>query len=275
MPIIWHRTVADEHGDERDETVTRFAYKPNWFVYLQTEGAEIAVLSVPGWDRVRALEALGITEVTFASLDGNTLGYAKGRTIAISPFNPLPYTTTFHELAHALLGHTGAAVHEGADLARNLREVEAEAVALICCEALGLEGAEYARGYIQSWLRGEAIPDASAQRILQGRRSDPTCGSAMIALGYTRRSKESGERTVSLEDQRERITAYCHEDGWHLIDVLIDDGVSGGRRERLRRLADRVRGAGAGVVVVYHLDRFCPRRRGPSRLRPRLRAAWR
>ncbi len=34
-------------------------------------------------------------------------------------------------------------------------------------------------------------------------------GHAMLALGYVRRSKESGGRTVSLEDQRERIAAYC------------------------------------------------------------------
>jgi len=29
-----------------------------------------------------------------------------------------------------------------------------------------------------------------------------------IALGYVRRSKESGARTISLEDQRARIEAY-------------------------------------------------------------------
>jgi hypothetical protein len=56
---------------------------------------------------------------------------------------------------------------------RNLREVEAEAVALLCCEALDLEGAEFARGYIQQWLyRGvgfnaEAIPEKSAQKIFR------------------------------------------------------------------------------------------------------------
>ena len=30
-----------------------------------------------------------------------------------------------------------------------------------------------------------------------------------VALGYVRRSKESGVRSVSLEDQHERIAAYC------------------------------------------------------------------
>jgi site-specific DNA recombinase len=78
----------------------------------------------------------------------------------------------------------------------------------------------------------------------------------MTAIGYIRRSKESGARTVSLEDQRERVAAYCRERGWQLVEVLADDGVSGGRRERLDRLAERVRVTGARFIVVYHLDRF-------------------
>lgn len=53
---------------------------------------------------------------------------------------------------------------------RSLREVEAEAVALVCLEALGLPGAEHCRGYIQHWneRRGaEPIPERSAQRIFK------------------------------------------------------------------------------------------------------------
>ena len=51
-------------------------------------------------------------------------------------------------------------------VSRSLREVEAEGVALLCCEALDLDGAEYARGYLQHWLRTEEIPEQSAQRII-------------------------------------------------------------------------------------------------------------
>lgn len=83
-----------------------------------------------------------------------------------------------------------------------------------------------------------------------------TKGPCVVAIGYIRRSKESSERTISLEDQRERIAGYCAEKGWRLGETLADDGVSGGRRERLDRLAERVRVTGARVVVVYHLDRF-------------------
>ena len=80
--------------------------------------------------------------------------------------------------------------------------------------------------------------------------------SAIVALGYARRSKESTARTVSLEDQRARIETYCQEHEWSLAEVVADDGVSGGRRQRLERLAERVKVTGARVIIVYHLDRF-------------------
>ena len=56
---------------------------------------------------------------------------------------------------------------------RSLAEVEAESVSLLCCESLGLDGAEFCRGYIQNWLsRGsgsnaEPIPEKSAQKIFR------------------------------------------------------------------------------------------------------------
>ena len=89
--------------------------------------------------------------------------------IAISPLNPLPHKTTFHECAHVLLGHTTeGAQHDGEQTPRNLRECEAEAVALLCCAALDLPGVDCARGYIQNWWgAGNPIPERSAQKILK------------------------------------------------------------------------------------------------------------
>jgi hypothetical protein len=65
-----------------------------------------------------------------------------------------PYKTRFHELAHVVLGHTSeadAGLTDSEMTPRSLREVEAEAVALVCLEALGLPGAAHCRGYIQHW----------------------------------------------------------------------------------------------------------------------------
>jgi hypothetical protein len=77
----------------------------------------------------------------------------------------MPAKTAFHELAHIELGHTSEAIHDSETTPRSLREVEAEAVALLCLESLGMDGAEYCRGYIQNWLQGATIPERSAQRI--------------------------------------------------------------------------------------------------------------
>ena len=38
-------------------------------------------------------------------------------------------------------------------------------LAMLCLEALGLDGSEYCRGYVQSWIGQNAIPERSAQKI--------------------------------------------------------------------------------------------------------------
>jgi hypothetical protein len=119
------------------------------------------------------LEALGIVEEAFNMTDGNCQGYARGRSIAVSPVAELPYKTRFHELAHVVLGHTAeaeAGLTDSELTPRSLREVEAEAVALICLEALSLPGAEHCRGYVQHWNQhrgNDPIPERSAQRIFK------------------------------------------------------------------------------------------------------------
>jgi antirestriction protein ArdC len=153
-----------EAGDE--ERFTRFIYRPRWFVLSQTEGQDVAPTLPPTWEKAKALTALNIAETPFDLLDGNTQGYAKGRSVGVSPLAALPHKTLFHELAHVTLGHTAEGqTHDSEHTPRNLMEVEAEAVALILCETLQLSGAEYCRGYVQEWLRGDVIPERSAQKI--------------------------------------------------------------------------------------------------------------
>jgi hypothetical protein len=172
MPVTCKRREPLEQDDpETPTTFTRFMYVPRWFALSQTDGVGVEPERVGEWDAVRALAALQIAEVPFAHLDGNCQGYASGRTIAVSPVAAAPIKTRFHEFAHVLLGHTtDGAVTDDERTPRSLREVEAEAVALLCLEALSLPGAEYCRGYIQHWnaVRGGApIPGRSAQKIFK------------------------------------------------------------------------------------------------------------
>lgn len=162
MPV----TGKGKDAEGNEETFTRFVYRPRWFVLSQTEGEDVEPTAPPAWDKARALAALNIDEAPFELPDGNTQGYAKGRSVSVSPLAALPHKTLFHELAHVTLGHTAAGpTHDGEHTPPSLAEAEAESVALIMCETLGLPGAEFCRGYIQTWLRGAQIPERSAQKI--------------------------------------------------------------------------------------------------------------
>jgi antirestriction protein ArdC len=168
-PVTVKRTTTADDGSEESTAATWFVYKAYWFVLAQTAGADLPPTPIPSWDQAKALQTLDVTDIPFESLDGNVMGFARGRSIAVSPLNPLPHKTTFHELAHVLLGHTAEGDQNDGELTlRNLRECEAEAVAMLCCAALDLPGVEFSRGYIQSWWgAGNPIPERSAQRILK------------------------------------------------------------------------------------------------------------
>jgi len=167
---LWRPITVKRRNDNEDDEptmLTRFVMRPFWFTLAQTDGQAVEPMMSPAWDRARALAALNVVEVPFAHTDGNVQGYAHGRSMAVSPVAAMPHKTTFHELAHVMLGHTDETVSDGGELPRNLREVEAESVALLCLESLGLPGAEFCRGYVQHWLGAESIPDASACRIFK------------------------------------------------------------------------------------------------------------
>jgi hypothetical protein len=163
MPLTCKK---ENEAGEKEAVITNFVWKPRWFTLSQTEGEPIQAQTSPAWDKGKALAALGIEEIPFTLTDGNVQGYAQKREIAISPIAAMPHKTLLHELAHIELGHTQESEFTDSEhTLRNLREVEAESVALLLCESLELPGAEFSRGYIQSWLRGDVIPEKSAQKI--------------------------------------------------------------------------------------------------------------
>jgi len=170
MPMPFKRTTpTGDTEEEAAEPQTRnaFRFRSYWFVLAQTEGEETYVAPIPGFDLDTALRALNITRTAFDEINGNIQGFARHREIAVNPLVALPHKTTFHEVAHIVLGHTTSdKLVDDEHTPRHLCEVEAESVALICCETLGLDGAEFCRGYIQHWLKSEReIPNHNAAHI--------------------------------------------------------------------------------------------------------------
>jgi hypothetical protein len=166
QPITRGRQSEDD--EDAGDLYTVFVWRPRWFVLSQTdaiEGREYTPPALPGWDRAQALAALDVREVPFTHLNGNTQGFSTpDRTVAISPVAAHPERTLLHELGHIVCGH----FDESATLAGPTMEVEAEAVAYLCADALGLGGADEARGYIQHYLaRGGRLDEPTARRIFK------------------------------------------------------------------------------------------------------------
>jgi antirestriction protein ArdC len=173
---------------EDTSLATVFVYKPHWFVLSQTDGEEYVPTVLPTWTEAQALHNLMIDRVRFTHSNGNCQGYAMNRTVSVSPVAALAHKTLFHELAHIVLGHTaeGQTLDDHELTPRNLREVEAESVAMICCASLNLSGEPESRGYIQSWMGKEKIPERSAQRIFKA-------ADTILKAGYPQVSKNPAE----------------------------------------------------------------------------------
>ncbi len=81
----------------------------------------------------------------------------------------------------------------------------------------------------------------------------------MNAIGYVRVSTEEQVREgVSMENQREKIAAYCLLNELVLLEIICDDGISAKNlnREGMRILMGMVTSGKVDAVIVYKLDRL-------------------
>ena len=86
----------------------------------------------------------------------------------------------------------------------------------------------------------------------------------LTAVGYVRVSTDEQARDgVSLEAQQARIRAYAEAKALRLVNVLVDDGVSGKSLERpaLQELLAQCKRGAVAHVIVWRLDRLTRRTR--------------
>lgn len=166
-PFICKRKNEGDTEENSSVGYTKFGFVAGAFVLAQTDGADYEQPTFAnGWDAKKAAENLGLTEIPFEHHDGNVQGYARGREFAVNPLAQLKIKTTAHESCHCLLHFTTGETFVSSDkVDKSEREMEAEATAMIVLDSLGLPGAEYARGYLQSWWGTSPIPEKNAQRI--------------------------------------------------------------------------------------------------------------
>lgn len=136
------------------------------FDVSQTDGQELPEPARVGGDPAHHLAALQeIVQAKGITLDHDDLpqgadGVSRGGRISIRPgLEPAhELSVTVHELAHELL-------HRGEDrktISKTVRETEAEAVAFVACQAIGLQTGTAASDYIQLY----AGPDEKAAETL-------------------------------------------------------------------------------------------------------------
>ncbi|MCP4878348.1 MAG: ArdC family protein, partial [Gammaproteobacteria bacterium] len=101
QPVLINK--KDENGeivrgeDGKPEKRKIFIFRNRWFFLSQTEGDEVELETGSEWDKAKALAELEITEENFSHASGNAQGYAKEKTLAVSPLAELPHKTLFHE----------------------------------------------------------------------------------------------------------------------------------------------------------------------------------
>lgn len=78
-----------------------------------------------------------------------------------------------------------------------------------------------------------------------------------IAIGYIRVSTtEQADSGLSLEAQRTRIEAYCAANGWELLSIFADAGVSAKTLDRLTLLNALKALKPGSVLIGLKLDRL-------------------
>ncbi len=118
--------------------------------------------------------------------------------------------TLAHEIGHALL-HDPEITSTG-DLARGLKELEAESVAYVICRALGMETGEYSFGYVVGWSGG-------GEQAVAGIKSSMTrIQRAAAAVLATFESEEPVVEAVNV------VSAGVTIEKWRNLDSGLDAG---------------------------------------------------
>lgn len=176
MPLSKKVEEEDKDGNVKTSSKTFFAMRPNWFAMSQTDGWNdgVADLEAPEgceWEAERALAKLGVSLESFNMTNAACGGYSfvERPVVTVSPLADHPIGVLVHELAHQLLHNEG----DGKDFAHAAKEVEAESVAYIVCDSLGLldeQAVNNSRHYIQSYASQMVGFDTDSIKAVHSRR---------------------------------------------------------------------------------------------------------
>ena len=216
------RVIDDKTGDERVVSAGVRGFKPvPVFHQSQLDGSP-ALPEPPMpellcgddapkrvWDAVVAELAIDgytvelVLRVTGAMWNGQTNFTSRDVRIHDDLEPPQRLKTLLHEWAHVTMGHESRV----GESSRHIAEVEAESVAYLLCDRVGVDSQQYTVPYVSGWAGSVDVVKSTAERVLGatstliGRlenRLDIDLAPDLIALA------QAGPVTATVEDQLAR-----------------------------------------------------------------------
>jgi hypothetical protein len=173
--MIGHKktdSVAEATEDAKQSQAQLYGFRGVYvFDISQTEGKDLPTLTEVQGNVSGYRERL----VTFVESRGITLDYSEtiaparglshgGKITLLSGMQPAEeFSTLAHEIGHEML-HRG---ERRTLTTKQVRETEAEAVAFVVCQAIGLETGSAAADYIQLWHRDANLLRESLEAVQQ------------------------------------------------------------------------------------------------------------
>lgn len=95
-------------------------------------------------------------------------------------------------------------------------------------------------------------------KVIEKSNKRRSANMTFTVCGYVRVSTDNQLENYSIEEQTERIRAYCKAKGWILTKIYTDGGFSGGNinRPALQQMLSDLKSNIINAVVVYKLDRL-------------------
>lgn len=213
------------------QEILRPAFKVvNVFDVSQTEGRELPTLGVDELTGdvqqfemfFEALKRTCPVPMEFEHIATGAKGYYHQveRRIAIQEGMSQVQTvkTAIHEMAHqklhAIDPEKKTPVHEGENLSRNGKEVEAESVAYTICQHYGIDTSDYSFAYIAGWSQGKETPElkTSLNTIRKAASEMITEIDGHVQELAAERDARAEELAVKLDDFAETFDPYGYGD---------------------------------------------------------------
>ena len=163
---------AEPNEDAKETQPTLYGFRAVYvFDVTQTEGKELPALTevqgdVSGYrERLfKFVEAQGV-ELNYSERIGPANGLSHGGkiTLLLGMQPAEEFSTLVHEIAHEML-HRG---DRRAQTTKQVRETEAEAVAFVVCQAVGLQTETASADYIQIWHGDASLLRESLEAVQQ------------------------------------------------------------------------------------------------------------